>query len=104
MFFCLKRHKIIPTSEKYAEVKITTLHYGNKYYRLFYLFTMAFLFSATPSFAQKALDSYNMARGLEAMYDGNFAEIANISWWSFMRIRAMGTHLQHISVRQTLLE
>lgn len=41
---------------------------------LTFLATVAFLFSATPSFAQKALDSYNMARGMEAMYDGNYAE------------------------------
>ena len=40
---------------------------------LTFLATVAFLFSATPSFAQKALDSYNMARGMEAMYDGNYA-------------------------------
>ena len=41
---------------------------------LTFLATVAFLFIAVPSFAQKALESYNIERGMEAMSNGDYAE------------------------------
>ena len=43
---------------------------------LTFLATVAICFIATPSFAQKALESYNIERGMEAMSDGDYAEAA----------------------------
>ena len=43
---------------------------------LSFLATVAFLFIATPSFAQKAFESYNIERGMEAMSGGDYAEAA----------------------------
>ena len=43
---------------------------------LTFLATVAICFIVTPSFAQKALESYNIERGMEAMSDGDYAEAA----------------------------
>ena len=47
----------------------------NKHF-LTFLSAVAICFIATPSFAQKALESYNIERGMEAMSDGDYAEAA----------------------------
>ena len=47
----------------------------NKHF-LTFLSAVAISFIATPTFAQKALESYNIERGMEAMSDGDYAEAA----------------------------